>query len=208
MDSSFMDAKDSLLSLKAKSCKVNHHVYSLNTESTELLENLEQRQHKVEELEKTCKKLEVNLGYITEKLGAINEKRESLNNLRYEILKDMSTFQGFLQSAESRSETTLLRDLNQNLLSLCSSIKELQHSLESAGCRAVEKEEMTALMHAIEEIRNSVAQICATFQTTSIVLNDVQRTVSHMSTRIESFICQGSSALEQLEEQQVTSSEN
>ncbi|XP_075696288.1 testis-specific serine kinase substrate isoform X2 [Rhinoderma darwinii] len=203
-NSGLIYVKDSVIDLKEKSSKLNHHVYSLKTDSTALCENLEQRQQEVEEVDKICKQLEEKLSCISEKFGDISEKRESLNNLKYEILKDMFSLQGLLHAVESRSETALLRDLNQNIVSLCQGIKELQHSLETTGHRtepgqAEEKQEMTILMTAIEEIRTSVAKISVNFETASVLLKNVQRGVFHMNTRIESFISQGRCAQEQQE---------
>ncbi|XP_075696292.1 testis-specific serine kinase substrate isoform X3 [Rhinoderma darwinii] len=175
-NSGLIYVKDSVIDLKEKSSKLNHHVYSLKEK----------------------------LSCISEKFGDISEKRESLNNLKYEILKDMFSLQGLLHAVESRSETALLRDLNQNIVSLCQGIKELQHSLETTGHRtepgqAEEKQEMTILMTAIEEIRTSVAKISVNFETASVLLKNVQRGVFHMNTRIESFISQGRCAQEQQE---------
>ncbi|XP_044134093.1 testis-specific serine kinase substrate isoform X2 [Bufo gargarizans] len=172
------------------------------TESAGLCENLEQRQQEVEELDTICNKMEEKLSRISKKLEAICEKRESLNNLKYEILKDISSFQGLQQSVESVNETAQLRDLNQNMASLCSVVKGLQHILETTGhraqpSRAEEKHDMTILMTVIGEIRNSVAQICVNFEKASILLKNVHRTVFHMNTRIESVLSQGSFAQEQ-----------
>ncbi|KAM3921519.1 testis-specific serine kinase substrate [Leptodactylus fuscus] len=171
------------------------------TDSAALYENLEQSQQEVEDLD-ICNRLEEKLSCLTKKLWNICDKRERLNNLKYEVLKEMSSFQGLLQSVEFRSETSLLRDLSQNMVSLCGEVKKLQHSLETTRykeeqSKATEKQEMTILMNAIEEIRNSVTQICENFEAASSLLKNIQRTVFHINARIEFFISQGSCAQDQ-----------
>ncbi|XP_071966393.1 testis-specific serine kinase substrate [Engystomops pustulosus] len=197
-------AKDSVINLKGKNSKLSQKVHRIKTESAALSDSLEQRQQEVEELDKMCNKLEEKLNRITKKMEDICKKRDSLNNLKYEFLKDMSAFQSFPHSGECRSDTTLLWDLNRNMASLSGGLKELQHSMETSRHEAesngeVEKQEMTILMSAMEEIRDGVAQICVNFDAASTLLKSMQRTVLHMDTRIESFISPESSTQKQQE---------
>ncbi|XP_075696293.1 testis-specific serine kinase substrate isoform X4 [Rhinoderma darwinii] len=202
-------AEDSLswsLQLKRSSASTNVSVLNLTESDSFEFKTSETNSSSSSESEdgEASAESQEKLSCISEKFGDISEKRESLNNLKYEILKDMFSLQGLLHAVESRSETALLRDLNQNIVSLCQGIKELQHSLETTGHRtepgqAEEKQEMTILMTAIEEIRTSVAKISVNFETASVLLKNVQRGVFHMNTRIESFISQGRCAQEQQE---------
>ncbi|XP_056400389.1 testis-specific serine kinase substrate [Hyla sarda] len=205
MNSGLMFANDSVTNLKKKSSKLNHHVHSLKSESLEMFENLEQRQEELDDLDEICDQLEKKFSSIAQKLENIYEKRERLNNLKYNIQRDMSSLQRLLQTVESRNETARLRDLNQNMVSLCIAIKELKRKLETSGHRAESgragEKQMTILITATEEIRNSTAQISANLETTSVLLNNMHRTVFHMNSRIESVISQGSCAQEQKEPQ-------
>ncbi|XP_077115790.1 testis-specific serine kinase substrate isoform X2 [Ranitomeya variabilis] len=174
------------------------------TENVALCKNMEQEQQEVEDLDNICNQLEDKLSCITKKLRVIDGKRDDLNNMKYEVLKDMSSLQGLLQTAESKNKTALLRDMDQNMISLCRSLKDQQCSLETAEPKAepsreVEKQDMTKLMAAIEEIRRSTAQMCVNFETMSSLLMSMQKTVIHINTRIESFLSQGSCAKEQQE---------
>ncbi|XP_077115791.1 testis-specific serine kinase substrate isoform X3 [Ranitomeya variabilis] len=198
-----MLVKDSVIHLKDKRDKLDD-VYSVKTENVALCKNMEQEQQEVEDLDNICNQLEDKLSCITKKLRVIDGKRDDLNNMKYEVLKDMSSLQGLLQTAESKNKTALLRDMDQNMISLCRSLKDQQCSLETAEPKAepsreVEKQDMTKLMAAIEEIRRSTAQMCVNFETMSSLLMSMQKTVIHINTRIESFLSQGSCAKEQQE---------
>ncbi|XP_073427083.1 testis-specific serine kinase substrate [Dendrobates tinctorius] len=166
---------------------------------------MEQEQQEVEDLDTICNQLEDKLSCITKKLRDVDGKRNNLNNMKYEILKDMSSLQGLLQTVESKNKTALLRDMDQNMISLCRSLKDQQRSLETTEqtaepSREVEKQDMTKLIAAIEEIRRSTAQICVNFEAMSSLLTSVQKTVFHIDTRIESFLSQRSCAKEQQED--------
>ncbi|KAM4016772.1 testis-specific serine kinase substrate isoform 2-T2 [Anomaloglossus baeobatrachus] len=58
----------------------------------------------------------------------------------------------------------------------------------------VEKQDMTTLLAAIEEIRKSTAEICENFKTMTILVTSMEKTIVNMNKQIESLVSEGNCA--------------
>ncbi|XP_005412900.1 PREDICTED: testis-specific serine kinase substrate isoform X9 [Chinchilla lanigera] len=207
VNTGLVHAKDSIISLKEKTSRVNQHVQTLQSECSLLSENLERRRQEAEELEGYCSQLKENCKKVTRSVEDAEIKtnvlkqnsallEEKLRYLQQQLQDETPRRQEVeMQALELKLEAGLSRSGLQGSPEEASRLRGTAPSGCGLGPRAGEAPhaselELQKVSASLEELRREVTSLTARWHQEEDGVQEALRLLGGLGGRLDGFLGQ------------------
>ncbi|XP_004646488.1 testis-specific serine kinase substrate isoform X4 [Octodon degus] len=207
VNTGLVHAKDSIISLKEKTSRVNQHVQTLQSECSLLSENLERRRQEAEELEGYCSQLKENCKKVTRSVEDAEIKTNVLKQNSALLEEKLLYLQQQLQDETPRRQEVEMQALELKLEAGLSP-SGLQRNPEEAsrprstvpsacgsGTRAGEAShaselELQKISAGMEELRREMSSLTARWHQEEGAVQEALRLLGGLGGRLDGFLGQ------------------
>ncbi|KAM6153878.1 testis-specific serine kinase substrate isoform 3-T3 [Erethizon dorsatum] len=207
VNTGLVHAKDSIISLKEKTSRVNQHVQTLQSECSLLSENLERRRQEAEELEGYCSQLKENCKKVTRSVEDAEIKtnvlkqnsallEEKLRYLQQQLQDETPRRQEVeMQALELKLEAGLSRSGLQGSPEEASRLRGTAPSGCGSGARAGEaphasQQELQKVSAGLDELRREVSSLTARWHQEEGAVQEALRLLGGLGGRLDGFLGQ------------------